>query len=182
VFAVLATLFAAGAHTLAGGGPPSPFFCLVIAAIALPAATALARPEPSLWRTALAVGGAQALFHVVFALTGDLAGSSTGHHHGSVALAPLAAAETVAPHGAMFVAHAAAAALTVLAVYRGERVIRSIAAWIPRFLRRIIAARAVIPRPRMLSARGLAPRTPSRLTRPGPVTRRGPPTSAPLPA
>ena len=96
---VLATVVAATAHTLAGGGAPSPLFCAVIAALAVPGATALAGPRPALWRTALAVGGSQVLFHAAFAVTGDLGAwdAGTEHVHG----APLVVAPASASSSAM---------------------------------------------------------------------------------
>lgn len=174
---MLATVVAAAAHTLAGGGAPSPLFCAVVAALAVPGATALASPRPALWRTTLAVGGSQLLFHLAFAATGDLGAwdAPAAHVHG----APLVLTSTAAPSSdsagpVMTAAHVLAAALTILAVHRGERAVRAVAQWLPRLLPRVAAvARTPVrsaPRAVPVAAPTLRPRRCI-----GAVSRRGPP-------
>ncbi|MFJ6654020.1 hypothetical protein ACIQLJ_14610 [Microbacterium sp. NPDC091313] len=150
VFAALASATAATAHTLAGGGAPSPLFCLLLAVLALPVTTALAGTRTALWRTAGAVGAAQLLFHAAFASVGDIGawGAVASHTHGNHVLAPPMDDATVMPTTwAMTLAHAVAALIVIAAVHRGERVARAIAAWLPRLVRRLRTA--VLPaRPR----------------------------------
>jgi hypothetical protein len=176
-FAVLATVIAATAHTLAGGGAPSPLFCAVIAALAVPGATALAGSRPALWRTVLAVGGSQVLFHAAFAVTGDLGrwdATAGHHHHAGIATAPEVSIALGSSTTAMTLAHVAAAAVTILAVHRGERVIRAILQWLPRSIRRflVVAPPARHRVPHIPSSRVAG--HPVRL-RSGAVSRRGPP-------
>lgn len=178
MFAVLATVVAAAAHTLAGGGAPSPLFCAVVAALAVPGATALAGARPALWRTTLAVGGSQLLFHLLFAATGDLGAwdASAAHVHG----APVVVAATAAPAAgtagtAMTAWHLLAAAVTIAAVHRGERAVRAVAQWLPRLLPRVVVedARTPVhsaPRPVPVAVPALRPRRSI-----GAVSRRGPP-------
>jgi hypothetical protein len=178
VFAALASTTAATAHTLAGGGAPSPLFCLLLAVLALPATTALVGRRPALWRTATAVGAAQALFHTSFATVGDIGvwDATSAHAHAGHPPLPSGPDAAVMPTtAAMTAAHVVAALLVIVAVHRGERVLRAIAAWLPRFVRRLRAA--LIPlRPRPLLSASALPRPagPLRLLASS-LRRRGPP-------
>jgi hypothetical protein len=194
-FAALASLSAATAHTLAGGGAPSPLFCVLLAVLALPLTTALAGTRPALWRTAAAMGAAQLLFHAAFATVGDIgrAGDATpadafaAHHHGALmAAAPTPAGSAAAMAGGMDVpmigAHALAAALSVLAVHRGERMLRAVTAWLPQVVRRIRIALAPPVRAPRIPRSIVASLVPVRLRLLGAsVSRRGPPSPLVLP-
>lgn len=179
-FALVATVSAAAAHTLAGGGAPSALFCFFLAALSAPAATALAGTKPALWRTASAVGGVQALFHAAFATAGDLGAwdAAAAHVHGAApALPGPAGAAPGSGWAFMTVAHALAAAVTMLAVHRGERTLRAVLGWIlPRMLRRFAVAPAPV---RPGTATTMSASVPLPRPRPGAaaVTRRGPPTA-----
>ena len=141
--AAVATLVAATAHTLAGGGAPSPLLVAAVAILVSPLATALIGRGLSAWRVASAVLISQALFHLAFALTAgaDPAAATASHAH-HLALAGTAAA--VLPDGPMTAGHVLAAGATMLAVYFGERMLRALARGIRSLLSR---ARAVAPRP-----------------------------------
>ncbi|MGP3535283.1 hypothetical protein ACTU3I_10860 [Microbacterium sp. RD1] len=176
-FAAVATVTAATAHTLAGGGAPSPLFCAVLACLLLPVTTILAGRRIALWRTALTIGVAQAIFHTVFAVTGDLGTwqATGGHVHSAPAWIPHAAALLPTAGAPMIAAHAVAAVLTIAVVARGERVVRAVAAWLPRVLGRIGGTPDV---PESGPAGVAVLRTPAiRRLRPltGTVARRGPP-------
>ncbi len=175
-FALLATLTAAAAHTLAGGGAPSPLFCVLIAALSMPAATALAGARPALWRTGVAVILSQALFHLAFATTGDVGAwqSAAVHVHGAVTLGDGPVATALVPSPVMLLGHLAAAAVTALAVHRGERLVRVIARWLPRLVRRVcVLVRAARPRRPRPVHRVFARPTSGRLA--FAIARRGPP-------
>jgi hypothetical protein len=192
VFAAIATVTAAAAHTIGGGVAPSPLFCAILFALAVPLATALVSASPALsrgvlskasvWRTGLAVGASQALFHAVFAVVGDLGAApvslTQGHAHGYAALAGTDAAvhlsTTVTPVGVdMTIAHVFAAVVTIALVCRGEAALAAIAAWIVR------AAAAPLPGPvpprvpRRVASIPALPRT-ATVVPPG-LGRRGPP-------
>lgn len=176
-FAAIATLLAAVAHTLGGGGAPSPLFCTVVAVLATPAAMLLAGPRVRAWRTWASVGASQLLFHLAFSLVGDLGAwdvGALGHVHGPAAVDLASAASVPLPSPGMLAAHAAAAALTAWLVRVGERVVLAVSAWTVRVLNR---ARIVLAPHRGL-ARPL-PSAPPVLARgrvaAHPLSRRGPP-------
>lgn len=93
--------------------------------LSLAVCTVLAGRALSLLRLSLAVMVSQALFHTLFVLgaaPGPSAEIATGHVHTVVLPAALPAAPA-AMDLAMLFAHAAAAAVTVFALYRGERAV-----------------------------------------------------------
>lgn len=184
VFAGLASATAATAHTLAGGGAPSPLFCLLLAVLALPVTTALAGRRPALWRTATAMGAAQALFHTAFATVGDIGawGVASPHvHEAHDALMPMADAAAMPATAAMTLAHVAAALVVIAAVHRGECIVRAIATWLPRLLRRLVAAvLPALPAPALRPATVLVPARRLRLLAAS-LLRRGPPLLPALP-
>ncbi|WP_345752436.1 hypothetical protein [Microbacterium rhizophilus] len=175
VAAVVATLLAATSHTIAGGPAPAPLLVALMIALLTPVAGGLIGPRPHLPRLATAVIVSQAAFHAAFQLLGSPAGARIAEHHGHGATPlPLLAA---APESAgMYTGHAVAALLTVVLLWRGERIVRAIARGSLAVLRRIDAPRtplsAAMPAPQVLVARPVVARLLS------PVSRRGPP--APL--
>lgn len=183
-FAVLSTLAAAAAHTLGGGGAPTPLFCAIVAAIALPFAVLLSGPRVRAWRTWTVVGASQLVFHALFATTGDLgawaAGDPGAHAHGAIALGAADAVSTVMPLTAdMLLAHALAAVVTAAVLRRGERVIVAVRRWTRRAIARIpapVLAPAVRPVAVVVLERPLVPR--SRVAA-HPLSRRGPPRLSP---
>ncbi|NLP83752.1 hypothetical protein HF576_07825 [Microbacterium sp. CFH 90308] len=170
--AAVATVVAATAHTLAGGGAPAPLLVAAVAILGSPFATALIGRRLSPWRVASAVLVSQVLFHVAFAITaGADPGATAGHHAHHLALPGTSAA--VLPDGPMTVGHVLAAIATVLALYFGERMLRALG----RGIRSLFArARAIAPRPPV-------PRLVATVPRPLPrlrivlsgLSRRGPP-------
>lgn len=177
LFAASASAFAATAHTLGGGSPPSPLFCLLLAALLLPVTTALAGPRPALWRTAAAMGAAQLAFHTAFAVVGDIGawGPVTPHVHGAGDVTALIPTAGAAPDAAMTLGHAIAALAAVAVVHRGERAVVVILAWFPRAVRRLLApvAPIVVRAPRLLAERAIRPARPT--VPHGTLSRRGPP-------
>ncbi|WP_243076837.1 hypothetical protein [Microbacterium sp. SS28] len=173
----VATVVASTAHTLAGGGAPSAALVAVVILLAAPVAVALAGRTLALWRLALTVLASQLVFHVAFALSAGAtgaAGAAAAHaHHGALVLdSGPAAAWTLDP--LMLLGHAVAAVVTIAALHRGERMLRSIV----RGLLRLLAARWDVPRPDFPAL--LAPSVPGeRGIRPPlfvtEVSRRGPP-------
>jgi hypothetical protein len=183
VFAGIATITAAAAHTLGGGVAPSPLFCAVLFALAVPPATALASPRPAPWRAALAVGAGQVLFHAAFALVGDIGEGSTtayamlGHAHGATSTWTMDAAGVAGAD--MTLAHVLAAIVTIALVCRGESLLARIAAWVVR------RAAVAVPAPsssavlRRVDALPTRPR--ARAVLPPGLGRRGPPAALPVP-
>jgi hypothetical protein len=177
-FAVVATLLAALAHTLGGGGAPSPLFCAAVAALALPPSVALAGARMSRWRTAAAVGASQALFHIAFAVTGDIGPAdalAAGHDHLHAAAAVSSMPSALASgDAAMLPAHLVAAVVTFAAVRRGETVLAGVLRWTRTVLRRVVVVLAQAPtRPRPAVRVPFEPRPPR--VSAAPLTRRGPP-------
>lgn len=187
-FAAFAGVSAATAHTLAGGGAPSPLFCALLAVLALPLTTALAGARVALWRTAAAMGGAQLLFHAAFSSLGDIGrwGAVVPHDHGAMPAAVVHLAADADPmaggaNALMVIAHALAAAVSILAVHRGERMVRFVTGWLPRMLRRVLGlVVAPLAVPIAPPPEAVPPASPRRLLA-GSVSRRGPPALVGLP-
>jgi hypothetical protein len=146
VGAAFATFTAAFSHVAAGGALPSPAALALTLALSTLLCIALAGRAHSLWRTAAAVGLSQFLFHGIFSrvvATGTVVLSPHAGHDGVVS--PVAAAATTsATHGAhpswMWLAHGAAAVLTVVALRYSERALRSVAEATSLFLAPLIEA------------------------------------------
>ncbi|QNA92407.1 MULTISPECIES: hypothetical protein [unclassified Microbacterium] len=177
VVSTVATLLAAVSHTLGGGAAPHPLLILAVATLLTPLSAVLVGLRRSRVRVAVAVVLSQTVFHVLFQGLGSPTGASTrttvGHTH-VIDLTALGSTEAAsAPGATMLLAHAVAAALTVLLVWRGETTVRAVARWVEAVFRRAVAAApAEHPRP---------PRLRSVLLRPldtavsATVRRRGPP-------
>ncbi|MFG6474864.1 hypothetical protein ACFXP7_00580 [Microbacterium sp. P06] len=185
VFAAVATITAAAAHTLGGGAPPSLLYCAILFALATPLAVALASPRPEPWRAALAVGASQLLFHGAFALMGDIGATSgsmmsvtPGHVHDTTMTM---SADAAAPaYADMTLLHVLAALVTVALVCRGESALAAIGAWMVR----AAAVPAGSPHgPGVPRGAGFIPEPPpvSFVFPPG-LGRRGPPASLPSPS
>lgn len=175
--AVVATLVAATAHTLSGGGAPHPFLVVSVAALASPIAVWLAGRRPAWWRTALVVTGAQALFHGAFALAGDARPLVPSHAHLSHQVP--ASAVGASPDGdpAMIVGHVIAALVTIMAVGHGERLLQRLGRGIRHLAARVTAALpAPLALPRTIATADAPPR-PQRHHRFA-LSRRGPPAFA----
>lgn len=169
----VATIVAATAHTLAGGGAPAPALVAAVGVLASPFAVALVGRRLAAWRTGAVVLASQSLFHVAFALTSGADPAAAHGHH----LAPLGgdSIALVLPDAPMLAAHVLAAAVTIAGLYGAERMLSALGRGIRSIFRR---ARCVTPHasPRRAVT---VPARPARLVvRPvlsGGISRRGPP-------
>jgi hypothetical protein len=133
----ITVLFAATAHTLAGGGAPSPFLVFVAATLAAPVAVLLVGKRASLMRTSAAVLSAQVVFHTAFALFGGTSGvrfTSGVGAHAHMATHMVTTGSAPMAHDSMSAAHIVAALLTIAALHRGERMLRALGRGIQRLL------------------------------------------------
>ncbi|UWF78773.1 MULTISPECIES: hypothetical protein [Microbacterium] len=190
--ASVATFVALASHVFAGGGMPGMLGIAVPWLLSLMVCTLLAGRRLSPVRLTASVAISQLLFHALFVLGGIAPRTGLGpHEHGVPALpaladrpvggpvgSPAAAAAFVPDTAAMWAGHAVAAALTVVLLYRGERIVHA--------LRALASALAAwLGRPALVPARPhTAPRTPLPVAVPAPVRqdpplrdlcRRGPP-------
>lgn len=181
---VIAALFAAASHA-AAGGEITWLAVLVTTTLALPLCVLLAGRVASLWRLTLAIGGAQFLYHWVFAGLGM--GSSDSGAPAPLHAVHLATLQSLSPTAtpeaagaAMWGWHAVAAAFTIALVYRGERA----AIAVLRLVRRAVAVPAqhahTSPRPAIPRITTVAPLTAlrDRLLSTAAITHRGPPLAA----
>lgn len=182
--AAVATFLATVSHASVGSQLPPALNVGIALFLAAPVCVLLAGRATSWWRLSAAVAFSQALFHGILTLDlrGDGVAGGGGHHGGAAALFDATSTNGVAAHAShspwMWAVHALAAAVTVVALGRGERVVQTIA----RFM---VAALSVL-RP----LRGLGPRAdavptvpaPLLLTSPmtvlSPMRHRGPPLAA----
>ncbi|WP_442575195.1 hypothetical protein ACSBPH_15415 [Microbacterium sp. F51-2R] len=139
VAATVTTLVAATSHTLAGGGPPSPALVGAVILLASPLAVALAGRRLAVWRLSVTVLVSQLLFHTSFGITlGATGGAAPDHAHHVIDPSWLAAGTTPAvwpPDPLMIGGHVVGALVTVLALHRGERMLRTLAQGILRLVR-----------------------------------------------
>lgn len=111
----------------------------------------LAGRSLSLIRLGLSVVASQFLFHTLFVLgTITPSGVSAPHVHGAPLVLPPATGipEAVAADASMWLGHALAALLTIVALYRGERLIlslRDLAVQLVAWLRRRVDRILVLP-------------------------------------
>jgi hypothetical protein len=182
----VATFVALMSHLLGGGAAPGPLgvavplllatsLCLVLAPVRLP------------WlRLTVSVAVSQLLFHTLFSIGAGgapaVAAGGAHEHAGAAMLAPGAEAMVHPGHasGAMWLAHAAAAVVTVLALRHGEAALSRVVAALRRAAHRVLLAHVpVLPvRPHVPAA----PLSDERAWRPvaraltaASVVRRGPP-------
>lgn len=177
----IAVLLAAVSHTIGGGAAPSPVILFGVAALTWPITTVLVGRRLRPAGLAAAVVIAQAALHIVFAFASSATGlHQTTHDHanpyGHVLLDPAGAvAQVVLPDAAMLTAHALAAVASFVLLFSGERMLRAVAAWTLRLLRRAnVAVPSAFAVPRATFADAPAPSL--RIVR-GVVHRRGPPLS-----
>lgn len=137
--ALVATVVAAGFHTLADPGHhddgPSPLVILLTLALAGPLCTALAGRMLSWTRLSAGVLLSQGLFHALYSLgsgtvTGS-AGPAAGHsHHAQHLVVASGPPPTVDAAPAMLLAHVLAAAVTLLLLRQGERAVLTVTDWV----------------------------------------------------
>jgi hypothetical protein len=161
--ALFSTLVAAASHTLAGGASPSVVSLVIALAFAGVACIALTGKSVSLLRVSLSVLLSQVAFHTLFSTIGvtastpHVAGGQHAHGAGAVLLGEAGAPMAHHTDGWMWLGHAAAAVITVVALRYGEGAfwrLRDIAAL---FVRTVFAVLPVVPllprvirRPRVL--------------------------------
>lgn len=127
--ASVAVLVAALSHTAAGGASPAPISLVLALAFSGMVCVALAGKKLSLPKLTVSVVLSQVLFHALFGLGGASSArmTATGHHGsgavviGSADTASVVPAEGMHDMGWMWIAHALAAVITIIALRRGER-------------------------------------------------------------
>lgn len=141
--ASLATFVALFGHVAGGGSFPGPFGLVASLVLSGAVCVLIAGRALSLLRLSISVAVSQVLFHFLFVL-----GSSSTHvlhaHHGHGVVVDSGAA-----HGAtsMSIGHLVAGVVTVLALFYGERVLRSLAELVLLLTHRMLRAAtiAVVP-------------------------------------
>lgn len=153
--AAFATFVAAFSHTLSGGTAPSLFGIGASLVISIMVCTLLTARTLSLWRLALSIGLSQFLFHALFSGVGT---PVVVEHSMSAMDAPM-------PHlhadSTMWLAHAAAAALTVVALRFGEQAFWGVAGLALLILVRLLVISIPpldVPRPVVVVERRYLPR------------------------
>ncbi|MEV8251345.1 hypothetical protein AB0O87_10525 [Microbacterium sp. NPDC076768] len=147
----LAIFVALAAHISGGGQMPGPLGIFVPWVFSFMICVLLAGRSLSLIRLSISVAASQFLFHALFILgTITPSGVSAPHVHGAPIVLPAATgiSEAAAADATMSAAHAVAALLTVVALYRGERLVlaaRDLAVQLVRWLRRRVDDAVVLP-------------------------------------
>ncbi|MFK4837095.1 hypothetical protein ACI3KY_15325 [Microbacterium sp. ZW T2_14] len=144
----IATIVAATAHTLAGGGAPSPALVAAVGILASPFAVFLVGRRVAAWRMAVTVLASQALFHVAFAVTADADPAALHGHHVTHLGGQFSA--VVLPDAPMLAAHALAAIATVAGLHSGERMLRALGRGIRSVFARSHGISPRAPRPRLV--------------------------------
>lgn len=149
VAASLATFVALVSHVSAGGAIPGVVGMAVPLALSFVVCAALAGRRLSVWRLGLSVAVSQAMFHALFVL-GSYDLGAGAHAHG--AAVPVVTGGSPAPaipmDADMAVAHLLAAAVTTLAIHRGERTLaglRALAGACVAWMRARVRVRAFVP-------------------------------------
>lgn len=147
----LAIFVALAGHVSGGGQMPGVLGVLVPWVFSFMICVLLAGRSLSLTRLGISVAVSQFLFHTLFVLgTVTPSGVSLRHVHGSPLVLPATSGipEAVAADASMWLGHGLAALLTVVALYRGERLIlavRALAVQLGRWLRRRVDHVLVLP-------------------------------------
>ncbi|WP_431836068.1 hypothetical protein [Cellulomonas sp. Y8] len=186
----VATFLALMSHLLAGGSMPGVLGIAIPLLLATPICLVLAQMRSTWLRLSVSVAISQLLFHTLFSLGAPGPGTvttSAGHQHGAVGAVALVPDGTDAvihaghASGAMWLAHAGAAVVTVLALRHGEAALASVIASLRRAAHRVLRVR--VPAPPVQPHAPAAPLRDERAWRPAArvliaasVVRRGPPT------
>jgi len=191
--ASFAVFVAALFHAAMGGGVPSTLAITVSLAFAVQACVLLAGKRISLWRQVLSVGLSQFILHALFSLQpgGARFSAADGSAHVHAGSHLTMTGGSAAAHGAamvgmqdtplMWVGHAGAAVLTVVAMRYGERTMRRLLATaairIVAFVERVtlIPVRATVAIRRTVDVRPVMLPEPRVLI--GGMRHRGPPAS-----
>lgn len=121
-----ATFVAALSHTFSGDAAPGLFALAAASVLAVFVCIIFAGRSLSPWRLGVSVALSQLGYHLLFALAPAASGTVTtgGHHSGMVLLTTDAVTHVHASAGPeMWLGHALAAAVTITALLRGERVL-----------------------------------------------------------
>ncbi|WP_347978596.1 hypothetical protein [Microbacterium sp. ProA8] len=167
-----ATVVAATAHTLAGGGAPSPALVAAVGVLASPFAVGVIGRRLSAWRVGATVLASQALFHLAFAVTADADAAALHGHHVTHLGGDLSA--VVVPDAPMLAAHVLAAFGTLLALHGGERMLRALGSGIRSIFTRLRGIAPRVAAPRLTASQSRALGAPPRILL-SDVSRRGPP-------
>ncbi len=168
--ASIAVFVAAFSHVAAGGSAPGSAGTALAVAFALLASIAVAGRRLTLPRIAVAVTVSQFFFHLVFTLGGasSVTITQSGHHgavivSGATGAAGAAGAADAAAHldhsgGWMWIAHAVAAVVTIVFLWRGERELWRVVSTTTRRLVAVLRGRPVVV---PAVSQGLAVRVPA---------------------
>lgn len=149
--AAVALFLAAFSHGIAAGEAPGGVGLVFAALVALAASVAFVGRRVTPIRVALAVIVSQGAFHLLFGVgagSGGLVVSGTGHHQVVTVVEGAAPAATHVAHsdGAMLVAHALAAVLTIVYLLAVEAAAwRSLAGTARRLVGRLTGASTPVP-------------------------------------
>lgn len=155
IAAGFATFVAALFHVAGGGLPPSAVALTLSLVFSGLGCIVLAGKRSTLWRSASSVALSQFLFHALFSLSpsAHFAGA-TGHLHPGSHLTMVTDGAAATPMSGMslsgswmWLAHAAAALLTLVALRYGERVFVAVSEFTAFSLRRLLTAVAVVDVP-----------------------------------
>ena len=147
----LATFAALAGHVTAGGQMPAALGILVPWVLSFMICVLLAGRKLSVIRLSISVAISQFLFHVLFVLgTITPTGTVAPHVHGAPLVLPASSgvADAVVADASMWFGHLVAAALTVAALHRGERVLlalRDLAVQAVRWMQRRVDVTLVAP-------------------------------------
>lgn len=177
--ASVSTFVALASHVWVGGQMPGPLGIAVPWLLSFMACTLLAGIRLSSIRLTISVLLSQALFHTLFVLGAITPRSGVAPHvHGALQLPSGGAAVVVPEDAGMWVAHGIAAAITALALHRGEQLVRAladlasaVARWLTRTVVGAISIPPVLAPPRWVVLAAPRPRTPHLSA----LRRRGPP-------
>lgn len=183
VAASLATFVALVSHVSAGGGIPGPVGIVVPLALSFVVSVAFAGRRLSVWRLGSSVAVSQALFHALFVLGSYDLGAGVHAHGGAVpVVAGVSSAPAFAMDADMAVGHLVAAAVTTLALHRGERTmagLRALAGACVAWVRARVRVGTFVPAPvRSVRAAVVAVVTPVSTVVARSSARRGPPLAA----
>lgn len=148
----MAIFVALAGHVTAGGAMPGPLGIVVPWVLSFMVCVLLAGRKLSATRLGISVAISQFLFHVLFVLgTITPSGVVTPHVHGTPLVLPTAATipDAVVADGTMWIGHVFAAAVTIVALYRGERLLlglRDLAQQSIRWVQRRVAVTSIAPR------------------------------------
>lgn len=148
--ASLAIFVALAGHVSAGAAMPGLLGIAVPWLLSFMVCVLLAGRKLSVIRLSASVGVSQFLFHALFVLgTITPAGGGTGHVHGAALVLPggTGVAAEMATGSAMWLGHAGAALLTIVALHRGERMLialRDLAVQLIGWLRRRLQDAVVV--------------------------------------